>query len=92
MRVLLVEDNARLSKFIHKGLSAEGLSVDLFGTVSEAQAALETIQYNVIVLDLGLPDEDGLDLLRALREKGNNTPVLILTARDAGVLCQVILI
>jgi DNA-binding response OmpR family regulator len=92
MRVLLVEDNARLSKFIHKGLSAEGLSVDLFGTVSEAQAALETIQYNVIVLDLGLPDGDGLDLLRALREKGNNTPVLILTARDAGVLCQVILI
>jgi DNA-binding response OmpR family regulator len=87
MQVLLVEDNACLSKFIYKGLSAEGLSVDLFGTVNEAQAALETIQYNVIVLDLGIPDGDGLDLLRALRGKGNNTPVLILTARDAGVLC-----
>jgi DNA-binding response OmpR family regulator len=69
MRVLLVEDNARLSKFIHKGLSAEGLSVDLFGTVSEAQAALETIQYNVIVLDLGLPDGDGLDLLHGCEKK-----------------------
>ena len=82
MRVLLVEDNARLRKFINKGLSVEGFSVDQFSTVSEAQAALDTIQYNVIVLDLGLPDGDGLMLLRALREKGDNVPVLILTARD----------
>ena len=82
MRVLLVEDNARLRKFINKGLSVEGFSVDQFSTVSEAQAALDTIQYNVIVLDLGLPDGDGLMLLRALREKGDNVPVLILTTRD----------
>ncbi len=82
MRVLLVEDNARLSNFIQKGLVAEGFSVDLFGTVNEAQAALGTIQYNVVVLDLGLLDGDGLDLLRELRNKGENIPVLILTARD----------
>ena len=82
MRVLLVEDNARLSLFITKGLSAEGFSVDHFGTVSEAESALQTITYNVIILDLGLPDGDGLELLRSLRERGNNVPVLILTARD----------
>ncbi|MEX0828199.1 MAG: response regulator transcription factor [Haliea sp.] len=82
MRVLLVEDNARLSSFIKKGLSAEGFTIDLFGTVSEAEAALETIQYNVVVLDLGLPDGDGLELLGRLRKQGSAIPVLILTARD----------
>lgn len=82
MRVLLVEDNARLSSFIKKGLSAEGFTTDSFGTVSEAEAALETIQYNVVVLDLGLPDGDGLELLGRLRKQGSTIPVLILTARD----------
>ena len=82
MRVLLVEDNARLSTFINKGLLTEGFSVDFFGTVSEAEAALQTVKYNVVILDLGLPDGDGLELLRSLRGQGDNIPVLILTARD----------
>ncbi|MEQ8194380.1 MAG: response regulator transcription factor [Rhodospirillales bacterium] len=82
MRVLLVEDNARLSSFIKKGLSAEGFTTDSFDTVGEAEAAIQTIQYNVVVLDLGLPDGDGLDLLSRLRKQGSNLPVLILTARD----------
>ena len=82
MRVLLVEDNARLSTFINKGLSTEGFSVDLFGTVFEAEAALQTIKYSVVILDLGLPDGDGLELLRSLRKRGDNIPVLILTSRD----------
>ncbi len=83
MRVLLVEDNARLSKFIKKGLQTEGITVDAFGTSGEAEAALQTVSYNVVVLDLGLPDDDGLNLLCRLRDKGDNIPVLILTLPQA---------
>lgn len=82
MRILLVEDNTRLSELVAEGLSRAGMSVDRFETVADGAAALRTIRYDAAVLDLGLPDGDGIDLLRGARGEGVQTPILILTARD----------
>ena len=82
MRVLLVEDNLRLSTLVRRGLEKEDFTVDGVGTLSDAEAALDTAPYDVVILDLGLPDGDGLDLLRAMRAQGSHVPVLVLTARD----------
>ena len=82
MRVLLVEDNTELVSLLKKGLSQSGFSADSVGTVGDAAHVLATMQYAAIVLDLGLPDEDGLTLLRDMRRRGDSTPVLVLTARD----------
>lgn len=82
MRVLLVEDNSELVALLRKGLGRSGLAADTVGTVADALHVLSTIHYAAIVLDLGLPDEDGLTLLRDLRRRGDSTPVLVLTARD----------
>ena len=82
MRVLLVEDNADLVSLLIKGLAQGGMSADSVGTVGDALHVLTTMKYAAVVLDLGLPDEDGLSLLREIRRKGDATPVLVLTARD----------
>jgi len=82
MRLLLVEDNYRLAQTTKEGLENESFAVDCFGTASEAESALETVSYDAIVLDLGLPDGDGLSILCDLRAREDPTPVLILTARD----------
>jgi DNA-binding response OmpR family regulator len=83
VRILLIEDHERLSGYIKKGLSQAGFSVDVVALLADAEAALAGTRYAAIVLDLGLPDGDGLDLLCAFRAKGAQTPILILTARDA---------
>ena len=82
MRILLVEDNLRLATFVHRGLEKDDFTVDAVGTLADAQLALDTVPYDLLVLDLGLPDGDGLDLLKKLRAEGRNFPVLVLTARD----------
>src|SRR5262245_31635204 len=82
MRVLLGEDNQELVSLLTKGLAQGGLSADSVGTVADAMHVLVTMKYAAIVLDLGLPDDDGLTLLRDMRRKGDSTPVLVLTARD----------
>ena len=82
MRLLLVEDSLRLAELVASGLDQAGFVVDTFGTVADAEGALAIARYEAIVLDLGLPDGDGLDVVRRLRRHGNATPVLILTARD----------
>ena len=82
MRVLLVEDNLRLSTLVRRGLENADFTVDGVGTLSDAEAALDTAPYDVVILDLGLPDGDGLDLLRDMRAGGSHIPVLVLTARD----------
>ncbi len=82
MRLLLVEDNKRLAETTKEGLEKESFTVDWFDTVGESEAAIETIAYDAIVLDLGLPDGDGMDILKQLRARKSSTPVLILTARD----------
>jgi DNA-binding response OmpR family regulator len=82
MRVLLVEDNPELVSLLKKGLSQSGFSADSVGTVGDALHVVATMKYAAIVLDLGLPDEDGLSLLRDIRRRHDTTPVLVLTARD----------
>jgi two-component system response regulator TctD len=81
MRVLVVEDNKELAQLLAKGLQAAAFEVDHLARADEAQAALSTTQYAALVLDLGLPDGDGLTLLHDLRKRENPIPVLILTAR-----------
>ncbi|RVU33900.1 response regulator transcription factor [Hwanghaeella grinnelliae] len=82
MRILLVEDNSRIAEHIAACLTKEGMAVDRFGTAEDGALALETVRYDAAILDLGLPDGDGLDVLREARNRGSDTPILILTARD----------
>ena len=82
MRLLLVEDNESIGKGIHSGLSQAGYAVDWVKDGSTAQSALTSEEYDIAVLDLGLPKQSGLEVLDDLRARGNDVPVLILTARD----------
>jgi DNA-binding response OmpR family regulator len=81
MRLLVVEDNAQLSQLLAKGLGIAGYETDLLATAAEARDALLTTTYAAVILDLGLPDGDGLSILRELRHRKDPTPVLVLTAR-----------
>ncbi|WP_394243713.1 response regulator [Halopseudomonas laoshanensis] len=83
MHILLVEDDPLIASGIAAGLAAQGMTVDSVGTAAHAEAMLGTITFDVMILDLGLPDEDGLLLLRRLRAREVPIPVLVLTARDA---------
>jgi two-component system response regulator TctD len=69
MRLLLVEDNDELAQLLTQGLRAEGYETDRLTTGAEARAALTTTRYAALVLDLGMPDEDGLSVLRELRQR-----------------------
>ena len=83
MRLLLVEDNARLSDLIVAGLAKEGFAVDAVASVSDALCALSTTHFSLVILDLGLPDGDGMTILHHLRSSGATTPLLVLTARQS---------
>jgi len=82
MRLLIVEDNEELAKLLSEGLIAAGFAADVVGNVGDAHQVLTTKHYSAVVLDLGLPDEDGVAVLRALRLRENPIPVLVLTARS----------
>ncbi|HVO03779.1 MAG TPA: response regulator transcription factor [Candidatus Cybelea sp.] len=82
MRVLLVEDQAELSQLVTANLRRSGFAVDQAKLLDEAQAALAATPYDVILLDLRLPDGDGFDLIRTLRRRKDFTPIIVLTARD----------
>lgn len=81
MRLLLVEDNARLASLVREGLDQQGFAVDWCETAGGAEHALQINEYDLLLLDLGLPDGEGLDLVRALRRRKDTMPILILTAR-----------
>ncbi|MBU0884867.1 MAG: response regulator, partial [Gammaproteobacteria bacterium] len=83
MNILLTEDNALIASGVVAGLTAQGFRVMHAASAAEAEALLRTLQFDAWVLDLGLPDEDGLSLLRRLRQRGVAIPVLLLTARDS---------
>lgn len=83
MKVLLLEDDVRLAGLITRGLRRDGNAVDPAGTVEDARWLASESVYDVLVLDVMLPDGDGFGLCRELRSQGNWTPVLLLTARDA---------
>lgn len=82
-RVAIVEDHERLSALVGKSLSAAGLESDVFARLEHAWHAAQATDYAVMVVDRGLPDGDGLSLVRRLREAGRRMPCLMLTARDA---------
>lgn len=82
MRILIVEDNVELSSLLAKGLDAAGYAGDEIHTLGEARAAVASISYAALILDLGLSDGDGLSLLREIRHQRNPVPVLVLTSRD----------
>ena len=83
MRILLVEDDALLGDALQVGLRSAGFVVDWVKDGVAADAALAAEEFAAVVLDLGLPRMSGLELLHRLRDAGNRTPVVILTARDA---------
>ncbi|MGO1431764.1 MAG: response regulator [Halomonas sp.] len=83
MHVLLIEDDPLVAAGIRSGLMTFDFVVDHVTTLSAARQALRTVSSDVVILDRGLPDGDGLQLLAEWREQGVNVPVLVLTARDA---------
>ncbi|TCS70910.1 winged helix family two component transcriptional regulator [Sulfuritortus calidifontis] len=83
MRLLVVEDDALLGDAVQNGLRQAGYAADWVRDGAAAEAALAAGAYAAVVLDLGLPRRSGLEVLRGLRGRGDTTPVLILTARDA---------
>ncbi|OEC60861.1 response regulator [Pseudomonas sp. ENNP23] len=83
MRLLLVEDDPALGEGVRTGLRQEGYTIDWLQDGASALHALQTEEFDLVVLDLGLPRLDGIELLRRLRGGGATLPVLILTARDA---------
>jgi len=82
-RILLVEDHERLAQLVSDGLSAASIAVDAVQRIDAAWFALQQVSYGALVLDRGLPDGDGLTLLKRLRDAEMSIPCLILTARDA---------
>lgn len=83
MRLLLAEDDAALSSGLQQRLNREGFAVDIANNGVDAAFWGREIPYDAVILDLGLPQRNGLDVLRQWRQEGNAVPVLILTARDA---------
>jgi two-component system, OmpR family, response regulator len=82
VRLLLVEDDVSLAAIVERGLREDGYAVDVAATVLDARHELEVNEYDLAILDLGLPDGNGLELCREIRAGGRLLPVLMLTARD----------
>lgn len=83
MRLLLVEDDRALARVLVRGLSEDGHAVDVEGTVADATHSAATNDYDLVILDLGLPDGNGVDVCAGMRAAGSAVPVLMLTARDS---------
>lgn len=83
MKLLLVEDDPMVGEAVHTALKRRGETVDWVRDGDLAETALRTADFDAVVLDLGLPGRSGLEILRALRNRQNQVPVLIVTARDA---------
>ena len=82
MRVLLVEDDRMIAQGLQTALRQDGYAVDGMSDGRSAAEALRTARFDVVLLDLGLPERDGIEVLRELRRRGDSTPVIIVTARD----------
>src|ERR1700754_1885504 len=83
MRILIAEDDQVLADGLLRSLRNAGYSVDQVGSGTEADAALSSHEFDLVILDLGLPKMHGLEVLRKLRARGSSVPVLILTAADS---------
>ncbi|MCZ2439819.1 MAG: response regulator, partial [Burkholderiales bacterium] len=83
MRILIAEDDQLLADGLLRSLRSTGYAVDQVSSGSEADAALAAHEFDLLILDLGLPRMHGFDVLRRLRARGSSVPVLILTAADS---------
>jgi len=83
MRLLLIEDNLRLAELMLAGLARRGFSCDHAADLAGADEAIALVDYDALIVDLGLPDGEGIAWLRSLRRAGHMEPALVLTARDA---------
>lgn len=83
VRLLVVEDDTRLSEVLVDNLQKSGFVADAVHCARQAHGVLQDIAYDAVILDRGLPDGDGIELLQQIRSRGSNVPILILTARDA---------
>jgi DNA-binding response OmpR family regulator len=83
MRVLLVEDDVMIGESLREALRGQGFAADWVRDGRAADAALSTERFDAVLLDLGLPQRSGLEVLKALRARGDATPVIVVTARDA---------
>src|SRR5260370_19952131 len=83
IHILVIEDEAKIADFLVRGLREEGFTVEHAADGDSAWHALQTSDWDVVLLDWWLPGQDGLALLRRYRQAGRDTPVLFLTARDA---------
>ncbi|MCO7229691.1 response regulator [Halomonas sp. CnH100-B] len=83
MRLIIVEDDPMIARSLDNALTPLGNSVDVFSKLKDARTALRNDHFDLLLLDLGMPDGNGLELLGELRERGDRTPILILTARDS---------
>jgi DNA-binding response OmpR family regulator len=83
MRILLVEDDQRIAGFMKRGLEAEAYEVDLASEKSQTLALIDACAYDIILLDIFLGPDDGLDICRVLRQQSVGTPILIMTAKDS---------
>ncbi|MBN9090411.1 MAG: response regulator transcription factor [Reyranella sp.] len=81
MRILIAEDNTAFAQVLQGQLRKSAIASDHVQTVKEAEQAIASLPYSAVILDLGLPDGDGLDLVRRLRQAGNALPILIISAR-----------
>lgn len=82
-RIALIEDHARLADLVRRSLAGAGIETDVFASIAAAWQAAQDLDYGAFVIDRGLPDGDGLQLVQQLRAGGRTTPCLMLTARDA---------
>jgi DNA-binding response OmpR family regulator len=82
-RILIAEDEKRIASFLEKGLKANGFATEVAEDGEGALMLARSGKFDLLILDLGLPGRDGLDVLRELRERESNLPVVILTARDS---------
>ncbi|AEN66578.1 TPA: two-component system response regulator PmrA [Enterobacter soli] len=83
MKLLIVEDDLLLQEGLSLALANEGYALDCAATAAEADSLIQSGEYSLVILDLGLPDKDGATLLSQWRRRGISNPVLILTARDS---------
>jgi DNA-binding response OmpR family regulator len=82
MRILLVEDQSELANLVAANLRRSGFAVDVVGLVEEAHTAIETTSYDILLLDLRLPDGDGFEIIRSMRRRRDSTRIIVLTAKD----------
>ncbi|MBW4634616.1 MAG: response regulator transcription factor [Iphinoe sp. HA4291-MV1] len=81
-RILIAEDNSRITAFLETGLQAHGFTTAIAINANQVVSVTSSKEFDLLILDLGLPDRDGLDLLQELRGRGETLPIIVLTARD----------